>query len=264
MPDGEMSDALATLQHLGFEIHDDYVVPPVRVIPAGPFLMGIDSERDREAEPVFVRQVFQHSVETAAFALAVYPVTVAEYALAVAAGAVRQPPPSMDVEWALQQRQLLHPVVCVTWQDAQAYCRWLSRRSGQLWRLPTEAEWEKAARGTQGAIFPWGDAWDATRANTDEQGPHTIERIGRYPQGVSPYGVQQMAGNVWEWCQSLARPYPYDAQDGREDLTAPGRRVLRGGSWAEPLACVRASFRYNDEPDFPLSHAGFRLLRGEP
>lgn len=264
MADSEMSDALAALQHLGFEKRGDYLLPPVRTIPAGSFLMGIDSERDREAQPAFVRQVFQHAVVTAAFALAVYPVTVAEYALAVAAGAVHRPPPSMDVDWALQEHLPLRPVVCVTWQDAQAYCRWLSGRSGQSWRLPSEAEWEKAARGTQGAIFPWGDAWDATRANTDEQGPHTVVPIGRYPQGASSYGMQEMAGNIWEWCQSLAQPYPYDAQDGREDVAALGRRVLRGGSWADPLACVRTSFRYDDEPDFPLADAGFRLRRGAP
>ncbi|HET8908600.1 MAG TPA: SUMF1/EgtB/PvdO family nonheme iron enzyme [Ktedonobacterales bacterium] len=149
MPDTQMSDALAALHQLGFQIDDDYVLPPVRVVPAGPFLMGIDSDRDREAQPAFVRQVFQHTIVTAAFALAVYPVTVAEYALAVVAGAVRQPPPSMDVDWALQEQQPLRPMVCVTWQDAQGYCRWLSRKSGQLWRLPTEAEWEKAARATR-------------------------------------------------------------------------------------------------------------------
>jgi formylglycine-generating enzyme required for sulfatase activity len=228
VPDTGMSDALVALQQLGFRIRDDHVLPPVRMIPAGPFLMGINPERDRQAQPSFVRQVFQHAVVTAAFAIAVYPVSVAEYALAVATGAVRQPPP---------------------------------RRSGQTWRLPSEAEWEKAARGSQGAIFPWGDAWDATRANTNEQGPHTVVPIGSYLQGAGSYGIQEMAGNIWEWCQSLARPYPYDGWDGREDVAALGRRVLRGGSWAEPLACVRTSFRYDDEPDVPLAHAGFRLLR---
>jgi formylglycine-generating enzyme required for sulfatase activity len=260
-----MSDTLAALRQLGFEIHDEYLLPPVRIIPAGPFLMGIDPERDREAHPAFVRQVFQHTVVTAAFAMALYPVTVAEYALAVAAGAVQQPPPCMDVDWTLQEQLLLRPVVCVTWQAAHAYGTWLSSSSsssssGQTWRLPSEAEWEKAARGTQGAIFPWGDAWDASRANTDEQGSHKIVPIGRYPLGVSPYGMQEMAGNVWEWCQSLEPPYPYDAGDGREDMAGLGRRVLRGGSWAEPLAGVRASFRYADWPDFPLAHASFRLL----
>src|SRR5258706_7004972 len=261
VPDTGMSDALVALQQLGFHICDDHVPPPIRMIPAGPFLMGINPERDRQAQPSFVRQVFQHAVVTAAFAISVYPVTVAEYALAVATGAVRQPPPSMDVDWALQAHLPLRPVVCVTWQDARAYCMWLSRRSGQTWRLPSEAEWEKAARGNQAMIFPWGDTWDATRANTDEQEPHTVVPIGRYPQGAGSYGIQEMAGNIWEWCHSLAQPYPYDARDGREDVAALGRRVLRGGSWAEPLACVRTSFRYDDEPDFPVAHAGFRLLR---
>ncbi len=121
-----------------------------------------------------------------------------------------------------------------------AYAKWLAERTGQPWRLPSEAEWEKAARGTDGQIYPWGDTFDASRANTDEGKKGGTTPVGSYPSGASPFGALDMAGNVWEWTNTVYKPYPYVATDGRERLDSTENRVLRGGSWYFNLPGARA------------------------
>ena len=96
-----------------------------------------------------------------------------------------------------------HPVVHVSWYDARDYCQWLSEVTGRSYALPSEAEWEKGARGTDGRIYPWGNQWDATRCNSWESRLGKTTSVHAYPQGASPYGVLDMAGNVWEWTRSL-------------------------------------------------------------
>jgi formylglycine-generating enzyme required for sulfatase activity len=195
-----------------------------------------------------------------------------------------------------------HPMVFVAWEDARAYCAWLEEkiqvehcklnvwRDGQLAslspqlgtfsvRLPTEAEWEKAARGTDGRAYPWGDEWDAARCNTTESGWSATTPVDAYPQGASPYGVLDMAGNAWEWTSSARKPYPYDAEDGREDPPADGsvrrddiigpsdgvrrragiRRVVRGGSFLLGRRYARCAVRYGSAPERRTWIYGFRI-----
>jgi formylglycine-generating enzyme required for sulfatase activity len=251
---------LASLGFAGRSVNGiEVIIPPVCEVPAGDFIMGSDVTHDPQAQANEMPQYLaplEHAYE-----IGMYPVTVAEYACAVRAKAVREPQKAGNVDWAAQQQRPDHPVVCVSWNDALAYVRWLAQVTGQPWRLPTEAEWEKAARGTDGRIYPWGNQWDETRANTNDGGPKTTTPIGAYAErgDASPYGVHDQAGNVWEWCSSLYQSYPYNANDGRENLDSTGNRVLRGGSWLSYPRLARAACRSNFQPDLWSVSYGFRL-----
>jgi iron(II)-dependent oxidoreductase len=141
---------------------------------------------------------------------------------------------------------------------------------GQDIRLPTEAEWEKAARGPDGLIYPYGNEFDAEKGNMSETGIGQTSAAGMFPDGAGPYGVLDMSGNVWEWTISLwgegfevtTGKYPYIADDGREDISAPptARRVLRGGSWDDDGWAARAAFRLRNSTVFRYYNIGFRLV----
>jgi formylglycine-generating enzyme required for sulfatase activity len=161
-------------------------------------------------------------------------------------------------------------VVNVSWHDARAYCQWLAVATGKAYRLPSESEWEKAARGGlriggednpyPDRIYPWGDRWDEKQCNSIEDGPGHTTPVGQYsPRGDSPYGCVDMAGNVWEWCSSLRKPYPYDPKDGREDAKAAGFRMLRGGSWSGSQGDARVSSRNDIQLGYALGSIGFRV-----
>ena len=155
------------------------------------------------------------------------------------------------------------PVVCVSLYEALAYSRWLSAQTGMDFRLPSEAEWEKAARGTDGRIYPWGDTWEDVRANSNAGGIGITMPVGEYPSGVSPYGAMDMAGNVWEWTRSIYTPYPYNPTDGREDEGNPAQKrfTLRGGAWNDLPIALRTAYRRNLTPDYYNQDVGFRLAR---
>ncbi len=256
-------------------------------IAAGDFVMGSDRSQDRLATP---DEMPQHAVTLPAFRLARTPVTVAQFAAFVAATGhvttAEQVGSSYvwngsawihveGVSWhrpggpssTIDDKQD-HPVTCVSWHDAMAFCRWAGVR------LPTEAEWEKAARGSDGRLYPWGnDEPKPDRGNFDKQTEDTTP-VGRYPSGASPYGLLDMAGNVWEWTTSLwgkdgAQPeyaYPYDPHDGRENLAADDavRRVLRGGSFIDAVRVLRCAKRHKYAANARVFDVGFRVAAPPP
>ncbi|HEY7832369.1 MAG TPA: SUMF1/EgtB/PvdO family nonheme iron enzyme [Ktedonobacterales bacterium] len=253
---------LAALGYTGWRVEgNDLILPPLCVVPGGAFLMGDASGAGDPAEaPV-------HRVELATYGIATFPVTVAEYACFAGAGH-RLPPDMGRVTWSQQFSRLEHPVVNISWHDAIAYAAWLAARTGGRWRLPTEAEWECAARWDAAAgvarEYPWGDAFDPERCNTRESALGASTPINTYPNGTSPHGAHDMAGNVREWTSSRYAAYPYAAGDGREQPTAPGDRVQRGGSWFNFAGDARCAFRDWHAPDEVNPVVGFRLVLDPP
>src|SRR5262245_39651560 len=217
------------------------------LVPAGEFVMGSDDVEadsdERPAGPVFV----------AAFRIDQVEVTNGRYRRCVEAGECTVPTASALDDPTRGD----HPVVVVSWRQAVTYCRWAGKR------LPTEAEWEKAARGVDGRVYPWGDRLDAGRANVGYT-PGTAA-VGHHAAGASPYGVLDMAGNVWEWTSSLSRSYPYDAGDGREDAEARGARVNRGGSWYHGARYARTTYRATADHMYRrIGDLGFRCAASAP
>ena len=152
-------------------------------------------------------------------------------------------------------------MVGVSWYEAVAYCRWLSMETGNPYRLPTEAEWEKAARGTDGRLYPWGNDFVAELCNTRANNLGRTELVGSHsPDSDSPYGCADMVGNVSEWNLSQFKPYPYVAGDGRNKEEVETERVLRGGSWFQPALRARAVSRGMNDPFFIDNDVGFRYV----
>ena len=156
------------------------------------------------------------------------------------------------------------PVVGICWYEAMAYCNWLSAQSGLAFRLPSEAAWEAAARGSAGRRYAYGNAFNVELANTFESHIRATTPIGVFPGGNTPEGLEDMNGNVWEWTTSVYMTYPYDLLDGREDLESDGRRVVRGGSWDSNQDFARAASRYINTPDSRGDYMGFRVLCSSP
>jgi formylglycine-generating enzyme required for sulfatase activity/energy-coupling factor transporter ATP-binding protein EcfA2 len=171
-----------------------------------------------------------------------------------------------DVEWGIPNR----PVVGVTWHEATSYCAWLNEQmqltgeipDGYIVRLPTEAEWEKAARGTDGRFWPWGNEWEDNYANTHDANLSTTSSVGIFHAGASCYNAFDMAGNSRDWCNSLLAQYPYDPKDGRERVNADGERALRGGSWFPGKYSARCAYRRHYPPDGHHDGLGFRVVIG--
>ena len=238
-------------------------------IPPGEFLMGTTDSRWQELRALTGKYPFnhecpQHPVNLAGHLIGRYPVTNQDYQEFVEATQHRVPfrddEWSRDMNWDLAKRtfppgKAHHPVTLVSWHDARAYCAWFGGR------LPSEAEWEKAARGDDGREWPWGNQWQPDRCNSGETGIRNTTPVDQYGiRGESPYGVADMAGNVWEWCSSLPDTYPYRADDGREANIPAGKRAQRGGAWGLSQWEVRCAVRGAAHPDDFGFNVGFRVV----
>ncbi len=236
-------------------------------VPGGVFLIGSDM---RELQKMIKRyawesdlvlaEVPQREIDLEEFYIDQHPVTNAEYYEFLKATKHRPP-----ISWGKHiypADKANHPVTTVNWHDAQAYAEWVGKR------LPTEAEWEKAARGTDGRMWPWGNEFDITRCNIVEGGERGTTPTGKYaPSGNSPYGISDMAGNVWEWVEDF-----YQGYDGYEEVASfyhgwrdrygEKFRVLRGGSWAHYSLQARCAFRAAHLPDATNETVGFRCVVG--
>jgi eukaryotic-like serine/threonine-protein kinase len=192
----------------------------------------------------------QHEVYVAGFWISLTEVTNAEYARCMAAGACPAPQNADYSSPEVANR----PVSYVGWEDAVAYGQWVGGR------LPTEAEWEKACRGTKGGIYPWGKDTPAIELENYGYKVNRTTDVGSYPKGASPYGLLDMAGNVWEWTASRFEPYPYDASSGVNDPDPPGVRMLRGGGWFDTKGNTRCASRSPADASSTYGYIGFRVV----
>ncbi len=251
-------------------------------IPEGKFRMGSDPKRDSDSRE---EEQPEHEVDLPTYYMARWPVTVAQFRAFAEATEHEGVPKEFLV------RPGSEPVVRVTRHDALAYSRWLGgclraeaeRKKASGWGeegsertfwqglaagelavcLPSEAEWEKAARGADGRTYPWGEKPEANRANDDESGVGKVSAVGCFPRGASPYGVEELAGNVWEWTRSVWAEkfsYPYVAADGREALDSLSRRVLRAGAFYLLPRLARCAVRSWDGPGLRNDFVGFRVV----
>jgi len=239
-------------------------------VPAGEFTMGsLEGEGDQEEHP-------QHTVMLSGFWLDKTEVTNEQYGKFVAwmkrtgdhSKCFKEEPAGKDhtpLRWTDEASMSMRgmrtgpkqPVVGVDWYDAYAYAAWASKR------LPTEAQWEKAARGTDGRRYPWGDDWDGSKCNSSESGKRIAVDVGSYPEGRSPHGCLDMAGNVWEWCADWDGPGYYKLSP-RENPTGSANgssRLLRGGSWSNSPFYCRSACRFGLDPVNGVTTAGFRCAR---
>jgi formylglycine-generating enzyme required for sulfatase activity len=245
---------------------------PMVFVEAGPFSMGSSAvEVDAVLDDCrtcpkdwFDWEKLPHQVDLPGYWIDKYEVTNRQYRQFIEAGGYSQRELWTRDGWAWKEREGRKqpqywvesswnqpdlPVVGVVWYEAVAFCRWAGAR------LPSEAEWEKAAGWNpitqKKGRYPWGDRWDKEKANTVEKGLRHTTPVGSHCETVgasSPYGACDMTGNAWEWCSTLHQPYPYNADDGREDPEAKGTRTLRGGSWINERYEARTSYRL---PPFP-------------
>jgi len=218
------------------------------LVPAGSFIMG-DDDGEPDERPA-------HRVALAAFAIDRDEVTVAQYKGCVAAGRCRAPRGTVGADD--------EPVTWVSWSDADAYCRFVGKR------LPSEAEWERAARGSDGRRYPWGDDADCARANFGNyrgegrcpRNPGRPVAVGRFPTGASPFGARDLAGNVWEWVADAYDARYYARSPSRDPRgaspTASSRRVVRGGACCSMFGLPRAANRLAFPPDYADDDLGFR------
>lgn len=233
------------------------------LVPAGPFIMG-SNQIDREgraaefgiAKPLYLDEHPEQKVHLPAFYIDRYEVTNRWYTRFAQATRSRTP-----INWPkgrVPPGREDYPVTEVNWYDADRFCRWMGKH------LPTEAQWEKAARGPDGRQYPWGQEFDKNRANTGESGYGDLTPVGSFESGKSPYGVYDMSGNVWEWVEDWYQPYPKSPY--QSDSFGEKFKILRGTSWGGvghyALAVFyRSAYRFYATPEKGYPDAGFRCAK---
>ncbi|MBA2744004.1 MAG: formylglycine-generating enzyme family protein [Chthoniobacterales bacterium] len=227
-------------------------------VPAGEFVMGSDAHDAAPNEQPLT------PVTLSEFYMSRYPVTNAEYE---------------QFDRAHKQKRIKgadgdHPVVYVTSLEAVSYCQWLGQKDGKTYRLPTEAEWEYAARGTDGRKYPWGnqerrgDVANFADASTTfawrdpliHDGFPQTSPVGAFPRGASVFGIHDMAGNVWEWCLDFYSPLPGVPKRNPRGVAAGSARIYRGGSWKSRFTNLRATARSSNAANFASNDVGFRIV----
>ncbi|NUP12683.1 MAG: SUMF1/EgtB/PvdO family nonheme iron enzyme [Polyangiaceae bacterium] len=224
-------------------------------VSAGPFLRGSVPGVGLEDEHP------QRTIELSAFYIDRTEVTQADYARCVDAGKCKAPVCKKDRanDWDPAARAT-HPVVCIEWEEARGYCAFAGKR------LPTEAEWEKAARGTDGRFYPWGnDAPTCERANYYECGKKGTVPVGSYPSGASPFGAHDMAGNVWEWTADFHMAEYYVASPAKdpEGPSAGESKIVRGGAFKYGASELLSAGRTFDDPTVHFEHVGVRCAKSK-
>jgi formylglycine-generating enzyme required for sulfatase activity len=238
--------------------------PEMVFIPKGYFIMGSIPELGG----AFENEAPIHIVYLTNYYLSRTPITNAAYAHFIA-----------DTHYVVPEGwrgknppygKEMHPVANVSWKDAMTYCGWLSTIKGQTYRLPSEAEWEKGARGTNARLFSWGNVWEPGRCNTSEAGVNGTVPVDHFQKGESPYGLFDIAGNVFEWTNTLwgmnddssdSFRYPYDPDDGREIPSDDERvsHIVRGGSYLRGQRYARNATRVNFRSMTRSPEIGFRI-----
>lgn len=216
-------------------------------IAAGTFTMGSDAGNPDSKPP--------HPVEVQAFLLDQYEVTNADFRKFVEATNYQtDAEKANDKPWtAFAEGKDNHPVVKVSWNDAKAFCEWAGKR------LPTEAEWEYAARGTDGFAYPWGNDFDVKKVNGKDSGIRGTTAVGSYPDGASPFGVLDMAGNVREWTAEVAQPYPGNSTPSK--LYGNELYIVRGGGWFDMDSQLTTFFRNSGTAATANDDLGFRCAQ---
>ncbi len=262
------------------EVGPGIPAPETILIPSGPYITGSD-RAEREAAYLLDEAAYGHSatrrgrwyeseperqnVDLPAYNIMKNLVTNADYALFVADTGYRAPDVDREtwegyglihpyertrryawLDGRPPEGRENHPIVMVSHDDAEAYAEWLSTRTGAVWRLPSEAEWEKAARGTDGRRFPWGEDFDSNLLNSHDGGPFDTMPVGQFPAGESPFGMLDPAGQVFEWTSTPANP---------------GRWIVKGGSWDDRgCGICRPSARHSRPNGIKHILVGFRLV----
>jgi formylglycine-generating enzyme required for sulfatase activity len=256
--------AACALLIVGLQARQGVPVPDFVEIPAGPFTMGADPATDPRAfdNEKWSATAGEGTVDLPAFFIGRHEVTVVQFAAFLQATGTK-------ADAGTTSAFPSQPVTFVSWPNAIAYCRWLEStlakapgaagdrvRAGWRVTLPTEAQWEKAARGGDRRAYPWGDQPRKDRGNFEGTG---VTAVGQFACPECPYGLADMSGNVWEWTSSPYQPYPYDPSDDRANLDADALWVMRGGHFGDPARQVRTTTRGAADPGARRAFIGFRV-----